>query len=85
MKKYEKVREKICSCLLDGTLHRGSLVPTEREMAAQLGVSRVTVRNAYCKLCDTGILIRGRGRAGTRISERISPSARKETEKSQAT
>ena len=69
MKKYEKVREKICSCLLDGTLQRGSVVPTEREMAAQLGVSRVTVRNAYCKLCDTGILTRGRGRAGTRISE----------------
>ena len=76
MKKYEKVREKICSCLLDGTLHRGSLVPTEREMAAQLGVSRVTVRNAYCKLCDTGILTRGRGRAGTRISENFQGHAK---------
>ena len=76
MKKYEKVREKICSCLLDGTLRRGSVVPTEREMAAQLSVSRVTVRNAYCKLCETGILTRGRGRAGTRISENFQGHAK---------
>lgn len=76
MKKYERVREKICSCLLDGTLQRGFLVPTEREMAAQLGVSRVTVRHAYNKLCDTGILIRGRGRAGTRISENFQGHAK---------
>ena len=76
MKKYEKVREKICSCLLDGTLKRGSIVPTEREMAAQLAVSRVTVRNAYSKLCETGILTRGRGRAGTRISENFQGHAK---------
>lgn len=76
MKKYEKVRERICSCLLDGSLQRGSAVPTERDMAVQLGVSRVTVRNAYRKLCDTGILIRGRGRAGTHISENFQGHAK---------
>jgi DNA-binding LacI/PurR family transcriptional regulator len=76
MKKYEKVRDEIRSGLLNGTLQRGVAVPTERDMAAKLGVSRVTVRNAYVDLCNVGILTRSRGRGGTHVASNFQGHAK---------
>lgn len=36
----------------------GDLLPTERDFAQQLGVSRITVRNAYAKLVEEGHVVK---------------------------
>ena len=42
--------------IVDGRLHAGDRMPTERDLAAQLGVSRVTVRHALSALQHEGYL-----------------------------
>ena len=63
---------------LEGTLRRlieqgqistGSVLPGELELAAQLGISRHTVRHALGVLTNEGLLRRERGRGTTVVSE----------------
>jgi GntR family transcriptional regulator/MocR family aminotransferase len=58
-----------------GRLASGAKLPSWRDLAAQLGVSRGTVRVAYERLINEHLAI-GRGAAGTRVTERPSPSAK---------
>ena len=47
-----------------GCWHPGESLPPERELAARLGVSRDTVREAIKSLADAGYLVSRRGRYG---------------------
>lgn len=55
-----------------GELPAQSPIPSERELAQQLGVSRMTVRAAIEELVDAGLLIRRQGRK-TVVAEENSP------------
>lgn len=69
---YAAIREAIES----GQIPANAKLPSWRDLAAQLGVSRGTVRLAYERLID-GQLAIGLGAAGTRVTERpsISPAS----------
>ena len=67
---YWAIREAIET----GRLASGARLPSWRDLAAQLGVSRGTVRVAYERLIDEQFAI-GLGAAGTRVAERPSPSS----------
>jgi GntR family transcriptional regulator len=54
----------------NGALGPGQALPSERELAEQLAVSRVTVRKALAGLVQDGVLVPRRG-AGTFVAERI--------------
>lgn len=60
----EDVRRRILSMLAAGTLRAGSRLGTEREMAADFGVSRSTLRSALLPLSQAGVLERRAGRNG---------------------
>lgn len=47
---------QLTEALRHGVFQAGSRLPAERSLAAQLGVSRVTVRNALHRLADEGVL-----------------------------
>ena len=53
---YFKLYENIRSAITDGIIKKGERLPSVREAAAQLGISRTTVENAYSKLCLEGIV-----------------------------
>jgi GntR family transcriptional regulator/MocR family aminotransferase len=67
---YGAIREAIET----GRLASGARLPSWRDLAAQLGVSRGTVRVAYERLIAEQFAI-GLGAAGTRVAERPSPSS----------
>ncbi|MFD7840348.1 GntR family transcriptional regulator, partial [Streptomyces sp. NPDC059761] len=55
---------RIRAAIADGTLPVGSRLPSSRVLAAELGVSRGLVTEAYQRLADAG-QVQGRGRSGT--------------------
>ncbi|MBI2739072.1 MAG: PLP-dependent aminotransferase family protein [Rhodospirillales bacterium] len=63
----------IRSAIETGRLASGARLPSWRDLAAQLGVSRGTVRVAYERLINEQFAI-GMGSAGTRVAECPSPS-----------
>lgn len=71
MKAYEVVRRHIEQRILDAELTVGSLLPPERELATQLGVSRTAVREALRTLEAQGLISAAVGAgpgSGTRIA-----------------
>ncbi|WP_372594918.1 GntR family transcriptional regulator [Actinotalea sp.] len=64
---YHQVAEAIQAAIDDGRLERGELLENEIAMAARLGISRPTARQALRVLVDKGRLVRRRG-AGTRVA-----------------
>jgi DNA-binding transcriptional MocR family regulator len=60
---YAALADRIRLLVLDGRLALGTRLPAERELAAQLGLSRTTISAAYAELRDTGYLdsLRGSG------------------------
>jgi GntR family transcriptional regulator len=58
-----------------GELPAQSAIPSERELAQQLGVSRMTVRAAIDDLVDEGLLIRRQGRKTIVADEKINRAA----------
>src|ERR1700755_769486 len=64
---YGAIREAIEA----GRLASGARLPSWRDLAAQLGVSRGTVRVAYERLVDEQFAV-GLGAAGTRVAARPS-------------
>src|SRR5258707_15680024 len=59
----------IRSAIETGRLAAGARLPSWRDLAAQLGVARGTVRAAYERLSDEQLIV-GQGAAGTRIAQR---------------
>ncbi|MCX5151121.1 PLP-dependent aminotransferase family protein [Streptomyces sp. NBC_00320] len=62
----EWLTDRIRAAIADGTLPVGSRLPAGRVLAAELGVSRGLVTEAYQRLADAGQVL-GRGRAGTTV------------------
>lgn len=63
---YHQLVEGIEKAIYDGTLESGSRLDNEIELAAQLRVSRPTMRKALAHLVDSGLLVRKRG-VGTQV------------------
>lgn len=70
---YRTVVEQVCDAILAGELREGDMLPPEREIAAQLGISRSSVREAMRVLEDAHLVKRrpGAGRGTTVTSESI--------------
>ncbi|WP_372633657.1 PLP-dependent aminotransferase family protein [Cohnella sp.] len=64
---YEQIADHIEQRIAYGEFPPGSLLPSERKMAAQLGVNRSTVIMAFDELRATG-LIESKTGSGTRVS-----------------
>ncbi len=72
-KVYEHVVEQIQSLILDGKLKKGDKLPSERELAEELSVSRTSIREALRALDVIG-LIESRQGEGNFIREKIEGS-----------
>ncbi|WP_094777865.1 PLP-dependent aminotransferase family protein [Paraburkholderia ribeironis] len=68
--------ERLQQAILTGRLAAGSLLPSSRLLAAEMGVSRNTVVIAYEHLAAVGYVVADR--QGTRVSPLSSPAARGE-------
>ena len=62
--KYAQIVSEIEQAIADGRLGPGDRLPPERELAAEHGVSRMTVRQALQTLESRGLLRRSIGRSG---------------------
>jgi GntR family transcriptional regulator/MocR family aminotransferase len=67
---YGAIRDAIAA----GRLASGARLPSWRDLAAQLGVSRGTVRVAYERLINEQYVV-GLGAAGTRVADRPTPAS----------
>lgn len=67
---YEQVAERIRSSILSGAFPAGSRLPSERELAQRLGVSRPAVREAIGALQNLGLVVTRHG-SGTYVTARL--------------
>lgn len=65
---YVQIEELLRERIVQGTYPVNSLIPSERDLSAQFGVSRMTVRQALLNLVKEGYLYREKGR-GTFVAE----------------
>jgi GntR family transcriptional regulator len=65
---HSRLESTLRRLIHDGQIGTGSILPGELELAAQLGVSRHTVRHALGVLTNEGLLRRERGRGTTVVS-----------------
>jgi GntR family transcriptional regulator, transcriptional repressor for pyruvate dehydrogenase complex len=72
---FEETLERLGTAIRLGLLEPGARLPAERELCAQLGISRSTLRQALTALVQSGHLhaLRGR-RGGTFVAERQPPT-----------
>lgn len=61
---YEETVERLLQAVRLGQVSVGERLPTERELASALGVSRLTLREAIRSLVEAGYVESRRGRAG---------------------
>lgn len=72
----EQIADRLVTALALGEFVPGQRLPPERELAATLGVSRTTVREAVSRLTATGVLEVRRGRhGGAFVTGGVSPDA----------
>jgi GntR family transcriptional regulator len=64
---YYQIRRGLLEQVRCGALKSGEMLPSEQEISAQLGVSRMTARQAIKSLCDLGVAYSLRGK-GTFVS-----------------
>ncbi len=64
---YYQIQQGLSEQIRSGKLKPGELVPSEQEIAARLGVSRMTARQALKSLCNRGLTYSQRGK-GTFVS-----------------
>ncbi len=67
---YQRMALSLRAAMRSGALPVGTGVPPERELAAMLGVSRVTVRRAIEELVNEGLLKAKQG-SGTSVAGRV--------------
>lgn len=73
---FEETVERLLQAIRLGVAGPGERLPAERELAARLGVSRVTLREAIRALADAGYVESRRGRyGGTFITETLPATA----------
>ncbi|MQA09151.1 MAG: UTRA domain-containing protein [Pseudonocardiaceae bacterium] len=61
---HVRIEQWLIDAITRGTLSPGDKFPGERDFAARIGVSRMTLRQALATLEQRGVLARGTGRAG---------------------
>jgi GntR family transcriptional regulator len=61
---HAQIEERLAEAIASGNLGPGERLPPEREMAGELGVSRMTLRQALGSLARRGLVVRVRGRHG---------------------
>ena len=61
---FEEAVEQIAEKVKSGDVHVGDRLPSERELAAQMRISRPTLREAVKTLVEAGVLEVRRGQAG---------------------
>jgi GntR family transcriptional repressor for pyruvate dehydrogenase complex len=61
---FEACVEQLATAIRLGVYPRGSTLPSERELAERLGVSRATLREAMAALREAGLVETTRGRGG---------------------
>jgi GntR family transcriptional regulator len=64
---YYQIQQCLIHQIRSGELKPGELVPSEQEISARLGVSRMTARQALKSLCSLGLAFSQRGK-GTFVS-----------------
>jgi GntR family transcriptional regulator len=64
---YYQIQQGLFEQIRSGALKAGEALPSEQEIAASLGVSRMTARQALKSLCDMGLTYTERGK-GTFVS-----------------
>lgn len=65
---YYQLKNIILKKIKDGEFPAGSIIPSERDLAESLNISRMTVRQALNQLVVEGVLFREKGR-GTFVSK----------------
>lgn len=73
MNTWQSVRAEVLDRIRSGEWSPGQLIPTEHELAQELGCARATVNRALRELADSGIVERRR-KVGTRVA--TTPSRR---------
>ena len=68
---YMQIQQDLLKKINDGTFLPGEMIPSERQLAAQYQVSRLTVQNAVNALVEAGKLVRSKGK-GTFVIKRNS-------------
>ena len=73
--RYYQLKERLRERISSGEWSTGTTIPSERELCAQYGISRMTARQALTELVNEGLLYRRQGR-GTfvgrpRISQQL--------------
>ena len=53
---YQQIAEDLADRIRDGAFAVGDRLPSERDLADQLGISRMTVRQAFKSLVDAGLI-----------------------------
>ena len=80
----EDVANRLVTAIAVGTFSPGERLPSERELATRLEVSRVTVRQALQRLGELGLVVARRGRTGgtfvtTQAWEDVAPDEARQT------
>jgi GntR family transcriptional regulator, L-lactate dehydrogenase operon regulator len=76
---FEETVERLLQAIRLGVAAPGERLPAERELAARLGVSRVTLRDAIRAVADVGYVESRRGRyGGTFVAERLPEPPRRD-------
>ncbi len=63
---YRSIVDQVCDAVMSVDLHIGDLLPPEREIALQTGISRTSVREALKVLADAGVIAMKPGEAAAR-------------------
>ncbi|WP_027417206.1 GntR family transcriptional regulator [Aneurinibacillus terranovensis] len=66
---YYQLEEYIRSQINSGAMKPKEAIPSEREISEELGISRMTVRQAITNLVNDGLLVRHKGK-GTFVAEK---------------
>ena len=59
---YYQIREQLRRQILNGALQPGDRLPSESQICAECGVSRMTARMALTQLANEGLVVRKRGK-----------------------
>lgn len=71
--KFKQIEEQIRAAILSGRLQPGEKLPSTRQLAKDLGVSRNTIKNAFHQLAAEGYVSAAVG-TGTRIAQELPES-----------
>jgi GntR family transcriptional regulator len=71
---YRQITDQMSALIRSGQLPAGTLLPSVRELAAELMVSLITVRRAYADLEAAGLVVRRQGQ-GTFVAEDVAEAS----------